>query len=234
MRSTYKLKLFGLRKRLDTSRDLAIRTSEKFSIQPLSSDDMGEIRRIQNLLNPDENVIIVARQSRILPGGSYVTPNTIYATEKRLIIRDPYMLGIKENLIDIPYDVVTSIKLDKGLFTSTIRFEAPALVGSKKLGMVHGIIHGNNDHEGVIQAIPKAKAEDLIEVIRFGMHQKGAKGLLNSEKENFSALALKSNQPSSYSIADELTKLMKLKEQGVLNTEEFDHIKKGLLDKKAN
>ena len=234
MRSTCKLKLFGLGKRLDKNNDLAIRTNEKFSIQPLSSDDMGEIRRIQNVLNPDENVIIVARQSRILPGGSYVIPNTIYATEKRLIIRDPYMLGIKENLIDIPYDVVTSIKLEKGLFSSTIRFEAPALVGSKKLGMIHGIIHGSNDHEGVIQAVPKAKAEDLIEVIRFGMHQKGTNGLHSSEKENFTALALKSNQPGSYSIADELNKIMKLKEQGVLNAEEFDHIKKGLLDKNAN
>lgn len=86
--------MFGLGKRLDNSKELAMRTSEKFSIQPLSSDDMGEIRKIQDVLNPDENVIIVARQSRILPGGSYVTPNTIYATEKRLIIRDPYMLGV--------------------------------------------------------------------------------------------------------------------------------------------
>jgi hypothetical protein len=100
--------------------------------------------------------------------------------------------------------------------------------------MLHGIIHGINDHEGVIQAIPKAKAEDLIEVIRFGMHQKGASGLHHSEKENSTALALKSNPLGNYSIADELTKLMKLKEQGVLNAEEFDHIKKGLLDKKAN
>ena len=232
MISIYKLKLFGFGKRLANGRDLALRASEKFSIQPLNSDDMGEIRRIQDVLNPDENVIIVARQSRILPGGSYITPNTIYATEKRLIIRDPYLLGIKENLIDIPYDVVTSIKLEKGLFSSTIRFEAPALVGSKKLGMIHGIIHGNNDHEGVIQAISKTKAEDLIEVIRFGMHQKGAEGLHNIE--NFSGLAVKSNLPGSYSIADELTKLMKLKEQGVLNTEEFEHIKKDLLGKKVN
>lgn len=213
--------MFGLGKRL--GKELSMRTSEKFSTQPLNSDDMGEIRRIQDVLNPDENVVIVARQSRILPGGSYITPNTIYATEKRLIIRDPYMLGIKENLIDIPYDVITSIKLENGLFSSTIKFEAPALVGSKRLGMIHGIIHGNNDHEGLIQAIPKAKAEDLIEVIRFEMHQK------ESER---SALALKSNQPSSYSIADELTKLMNLKEQGVLNAEEFDHIKRDLLTKK--
>src|SRR5688500_11326939 len=159
-----------------------MRTSEKFSIQPLNSDDLNDIRKIRDVLNPDENVIIVARQSRILPGGSYVTPNTIYATEKRLIIRDPYLLGIKENLIDIPYDVITSIKLEKGLFSSTIRFEAPALVGSKKLGMIHGIIHGNNESEGMIRAIPKVKALDLIEVIRFGMHQEAIEGIYNTDK----------------------------------------------------
>jgi hypothetical protein len=210
-----------------------MRTSEKFSIQPLSSDNLNAIRKIRDVLNPDENVIIVARQSRILPGGSYVTPNTTYATEKRLIIRDPYMLGIKENLIDIPYDVITSIKLEKGLFSSTIRFEAPALVGSKKLGMINGIIHGNNDNEGMIQAIPKVKAQDLIEVIRFGMHQKGIEGLYNTEKENYSALSNQSNQIGSYSIADELTKLIKLKEQGVLNEEEFLRIKKDLVGREV-
>jgi len=222
-----------LGKRLDNTKDLVMRTGEKFSIQPLNSDDLNDIRKIRDVLNPDENVIIVARQSRILPGGSYVTPNTIYATEKRLIIRDPYLLGIKENLIDIPYDVITSIKLEKGLFSSTIRFEAPALVGSKKLGMIHGIIHGNNDNEGVIQAIPKVKAQDLIEVIRFGMHLKGIEGLHNTEKENYSALPIQSNQIGSYSIADELTKLIKLKEQGVLNEEEFLRIKKDLVGREV-
>ena len=85
--------MFGLGKRLDNTKDLVMRTSEKFSIQPLNSDDLNDIRKIRDVLNPDENVIIVARQSRILPGGSYVTPNTIYATEKRLIIRNPYLLG---------------------------------------------------------------------------------------------------------------------------------------------
>jgi Bacterial PH domain len=225
--------LFGLRKRLGNRNELDIRTSEKFSIQALNTDDMGEIRRIQDVLNPNESVIVVARQSRILPGGSHVTPNTVYATEKRLIIRDPYMLGIKENLIDIPYDVITSIKLEKGLFSSTIRFEAPALVGSKRLGMIHGMIRGNSDHEGVIQAIPKAKAEDLIEVIRFGMYQKEIERIDNTDKENSPELALKYHQLGGFSVADELTKLMKLKEQGVLNEEEFDRLKKDLLDKKG-
>jgi hypothetical protein len=79
-----------------------LRTSEKFSIQALNSDDMNEIRRIQDVLNPNESVIIVARQSRILPGGSYVTPNTIYATEKRLIIRDPYIVRHKRKFNRYP------------------------------------------------------------------------------------------------------------------------------------
>jgi hypothetical protein len=42
------------------------------------------------------------------------------------------MLGIKENVVDIPNDVITSVELERGLLSSTIRFEAPALVGSKK------------------------------------------------------------------------------------------------------
>jgi hypothetical protein len=58
------------------------------------------------------------------------------------ILRDPYMWGIKENIIDIPYDVITSVKLEKRLFTSVIGFEAPALVGSRKLGMIKGMVKG--------------------------------------------------------------------------------------------
>ena len=59
--------------------------------------DLKEITKINEMLNPDEKVLLVARQSKIKPGGSYFTPNTIYATDRRIIIRDPYMLGIKEN-----------------------------------------------------------------------------------------------------------------------------------------
>jgi hypothetical protein len=81
-------------------------------------DDLNEISKITEILNPDERVLLVARQSRIKPGGSHFTPNIIYATDRRIIIRDPYMLGIKENVIDIPYDIITSIKLEKGLLAT--------------------------------------------------------------------------------------------------------------------
>ena len=129
------------------------------------------------------------------------------------------MLGIKENIVDIPYDVIPSIKLEKGLLSSTIRFEAPALVGSKRLGMIEGIVSGENDHEGVIEAIPKRKAEDLVEVIRTGIR-----------RPEYSQSEIKSDiRTQSTSVADELTKIAKLKEQGVLTEEEFV-LKKDILD----
>jgi hypothetical protein len=198
------------------------------SIRPLDSDELNEIKKISEMLNPNEEVLVVARQSRVRPGGSAVTPNIIYATNRRIIIRDPYMLGIKENIVDIPYDVITSVKLDKGLLSSTIRFEAPALVGSKRLGMIDGIVNEENDHEGIIEAIPKRKAEDVIQVIRSGM---------DDTSRNQSEIRTSSPQPSNNShrssIADELAKLGKLLGQGIITEEEFAKVKKDLLDGKS-
>ena len=113
-----------------------------FNTHLIDADDLDEISKITEILNPEEKVLLVARQSRIKPGGSHFTPNIIYATDRRIIIRDPYMLGIKENVIDIPYDIITSIKLEKGLLSSTIRFKAPALMSSTRLGMMDSIVDG--------------------------------------------------------------------------------------------
>jgi len=203
--------------------------NNNLSIESLDNDDLQEIKKIREMLNPHEEVLVVARQSRVRPGGSAVTPNIIYATNKRIIIRDPYMMGIKENIIDIPYDVITSVKLDKGLLSSTIRFEAPALVGSKQLGMIDGIVGGENDHGGMIEAIPKRKAEDVVQVIRSGMHRTG----YNQDETQIASHHQSSDINYQSSIADELTKLGKLKEQGIITEKEFAKLKKDLLDGKS-
>ena len=197
--------------------------------------DSEEINKITEMLNPDERVLLVARQSRLKPGGSHFTPNIIYATDRRIIIRDPYMLGIKENVIDIPYDIITSIKLEKGLLSSTIRFKAPALMSSTRLGMMDSILDGeDNDQGGIIEAIPKNKAEDLLEIIRSGMQDNHAKTAPSKKQKSSELLESKeytvpSNQ--SISIADELRKLAKLKEEGVVTEEEFKQMKQDLIRK---
>ena len=193
--------------------------------------DIEEINKINEMLNPDEKVLLVARQSKIKPGGSYFTPNTIYATDRRIIIRDPYMLGIKANVVDIPYDIITSLKLEKGLLSSTIRFKAPGLMSSTKLGMMDSIIEGEDDQTGIIEAIPKDKAEDLLEIIRSGMNdsRKSAPSKKNISSKLFEPKVHTPPSNQSISIADELEKLAKLKQEGILTEEEFNQMKHDLI-----
>jgi hypothetical protein len=148
------------------------------------------------------------------------------------------MLGIKENLVDIPYEIITSIKLEKGLLSSTIRFKAPGLMSSTRLGMMDSIVDGEeNDQGGIIEAIPKDKAEDLLEIIRSGMRNDGGRGKsAHSKKQKPSFELLESKEYTvpfnqSISIADELRKLAKLKEEGILTEEEFKQMKQDLIKK---
>jgi len=199
----------------------------------LDEGDLEDVDKIADMLNPDEKVLLVARQSKIKPGGSYLTPNTIYATDRRIIIRDPYMLGIKANVVDIPYGIITSLKLEKGLLSSTIRFKAVGLMSSTKLGMMDSIIEGEDDQTGIIEAIPKDKAEDLVEIIRSGMQ---ARKSAPSEKDKPSELVdqkddISSPVHESISVADELRKLAKLKEEGTLTEQEFNQMKQDLIKK---
>jgi len=188
-----------------------------FNTDITDEEELNEIKKIEKILNSDEKVLLVARQSRLMPGGSAVTPDNVIATDRRVIIRDPYMLGLKAELIDIPYDVITSVKLQKGVFTSTILFKAPTLLNKSKLGLLDENIGGEDDQEGVIEALAKDKAEELLEIIRRRMKS------TNSGEPTSNA--------ESMSVADELRKLSKLKQDGILSESEFQKMKEKLLEK---
>jgi hypothetical protein len=210
------------------------------STSSLAINDAWKVRKISKMLNHDERILLVAVQSRIRPGGSLFTPNEIYATDRRIIIRDPYMLGIKENIVDIPYDIITSLKLEKGLLSSTIRFKAPGLVSPTKMGMMDSIVDGgkDNDPDGVIQAIPKSKAQDLLEIIRSGMKGSNKNSgdsqiqrLPPESSDNNQVATTLDNDRHSISIADELRKFADLRREGILTEQEFEHIKQELIRK---
>jgi putative oligomerization/nucleic acid binding protein len=104
-------------------------------------------------------------------------------------------------------------------------------MSSTKLGMMDSMIEGEDDQTGIIEAIPKDKAEDLLEIIRSEMHdgRKSApsKKHLHSKFIEPKDYTLSSNQ--SISIADELQKLAKLKEEGILTEKEFNQTKQDLI-----
>ena len=195
-------------------------------------DDLDEIGKIAHMLNPNEEVFVVARQSRLKPGGSKLTPNVVFATDRRIIIRDPSMLGLREDIVDIPYDMISSIRIDKGVFSSNIIFKAPGLVNSSRRGKLDRLMmvdrgeirreYVGEEEDGIITAIPKDKAEELLEVIRNGMDRDREVHRQRQEQ-----------QQSSISIADELTKLANLKERGIISEEEFQQKKQYLLKKRT-
>ncbi|MFL6362899.1 MAG: PH domain-containing protein [Nitrososphaeraceae archaeon] len=195
-------------------------------------DDLEEIKKIAHMLNPNEEVFVVARQSRLKPGGSKLTPNVVFATDRRIIIKDPSMLGLREDIVDIPYDMISSVRIDKGMFSSNIMFKAPGLVNSSRRGKLDKLMMVDGDEirreqvgeeeDGIITAIPKDKAEELLEVIRNGMDR---------DREVYSQQQQQS-QPQSLSIADEITKLANLKERRIISEDEFQQMKQDLIKKK--
>jgi hypothetical protein len=146
------------------------------------------------------------------PGGSALaTPNIVFATDKRIIIRNPTMLGMRENIEDIPYDKMTSVKLEKGVFSSTILIRAPGLSEMSRVSRYSGLVAWGRGEDGQIDALPKGKGEELFTIIREGIE--GAKKAAAQ-----SATTIVNQQ---ISIANELAKLAALKEQGIVSEGEF-------------
>jgi Bacterial PH domain/Short C-terminal domain len=197
-------------------------------------DDLEEIKKIAHMLNPNEEVFVVARQSRLKPGGSKLTPNVVFATDRRIIIKDPSMLGLREDIVDIPYDMISSVRIDKGVFSSNIMFKAPGLINSSRRGKLDKLMMVDGDEirreqvgeeeDGIITAIPKDKAEELLEVIRNGMDR---------NREVYRQQQQQQSQPQSISIADEITKLANLKERGIISEDEFQQMKQDLIKKRT-
>jgi hypothetical protein len=206
---------------------------QSFTTDITNKEDLEEIKKIAEMLNPNEEVFVVARQSRLKPGGSTFTPNLVFGTDRRIILKDPTMLGLRENVVDIPYDMISSVRLDKGVFSSNVIFKAPGLIRSGRRGALDKMMDGYGDksgladEEGIIAAIPKNKAEDLVEIIRNGIDRE-REVYRHPQVEQSS----QSQQQSSVSIADELMKLANLKEKGIISDEEFQQMKQDLIKKK--
>jgi hypothetical protein len=127
-----------------------------------TNDEMGEIDKTRKFLDADEQVLLVATQGRLAPGGSVATPNTIFVTDRKIVIRNPFMLGLRESVAEIPYDVITSINVEKGVFSSEVKIALAGLPSQLNwLATRKGIIG--------IPAIPKDKADKLANIVREGM-----------------------------------------------------------------
>jgi len=116
-------------------------------------------------LDPDENIVMSARQSRLRPGGAaLINPNTVFLTEQRVIIRNPQRLGFGENIEEYWYRQITNVRLEKGIFSASLVFAIPGLTEISKANR-ESLLWGR-DAVGTIDAIPKEAAERMYEYVR--------------------------------------------------------------------
>lgn len=128
--------------------------------------DRDEIKRIEEHLDPGEEMLLVVRQSRVRPGGAAVlTPNTIFVSDRRLLIRNPKLFGFRENIEEYAYDQITSVKLVKGVFSSSVELTIPGMTEHSKADRKSFVVWGRED-VGAIDALPKDKAEKMIKIVR--------------------------------------------------------------------
>ena len=81
---------------------------QSFTPDITDKEDLEEIREIAEMLNPNEEVFVVARQSQFKPGGSKFTPNVVFGTDRRITIKDPSILVVR---IVININLISSLIL---------------------------------------------------------------------------------------------------------------------------
>ena len=144
----------------------------KFNDGISNQDELDEIKKIEHMFSPGETVYIIAKQARFVPGGSVLTtPNIIFVTNYRLIIRNPTMLGLRENFADYSYDKITNIKLEKGMISSTLVITAPGMGTASRQGNITGLIPWGRGEDGTIDAIPNHKAQLILKFVRGKMNE---------------------------------------------------------------
>ena len=116
------------------------------------SKEIDQIQKIKHRLDNDEKVELIARQSKHRPGGSITGRDTIFVTNKRIIIRDPSLLGAREHFVSVTYDKITSIELEKGVFSSKVVVRAPGFAED-------------------MESIPKKLAEEIVEYVKKSMEK---------------------------------------------------------------
>lgn len=186
------------------------KSARSFITDITDKDELEEIQRISNRLGKDEKVFFVAKQSRFKPGGSKGSPATLFVTSQRLIVRNPSMMGLREHFSSVNYDKISSLKVERGVFSSTLKIGAEGFAGD-------------------MDAIDKKKAEKILSYIEEKMARATTTtSAVLTTSDTASTAAASDPQLSA---ADELTKLARLKEQGILSEAEFNQMKQEILKK---
>lgn len=172
-------------------------------------------RDMTELLMPQEEILLVASQSKVAPGGSISSPDKIYVTTNRVLFKDPKMFGLRANITAVKYEDIATVMLKRGVFSTEILLKPRATLQHVDL-----------------PAIDKQTALQVSALI-----QKGMKGELAVRKANATAPSKPSDMEAGprgpempkLDALDRLERLALMKQQHVITGEEFDILKEELM-----
>ncbi len=129
----------------------------------------GDVNYVKKILWPDENVVLTARQRRIGPGGSMITPTSVIATNRRIIIVNKTAMGIRKDIESIPYKNVTSVRWEHGIITSSVFLRVQGFDTDK------GFLKKGRE-EGEIDGLSNGQARDLSSYVQKMISGDGGNG----------------------------------------------------------
>ncbi len=128
------------------------------------------IAKSKNALWSEETIMVTATQKRFAPGGSVITPGTIIATDKRVIIINNPIFGIRKEYEAIPYTRIASVRLEQGIISSSVFLH---LISTGAPGDQTFLKQGEQDGEIPGLGHDDAKAlSDFIQKIVIGLKPK--------------------------------------------------------------
>ena len=109
---------------------------------------------------PEEKIMVTATERRIGPGGSLITPTTVIATDKRILIINRATFGIRSDIESIPYNRISSVRLEKGIISSSVFLRVAGYTSSGEQGFLKP-----GEQEGEIPGLRAQDAKDLSDHI---------------------------------------------------------------------
>lgn len=158
---------------------------------------------VAEMLMPEEEIVLVASQSKVAPGGTLYAPNKVYITNNRVLFKDPKWFGLKANIIDIGYEDISTVVLKRGVFTTEIYLK-PRFSPQKIQ----------------LPAVDKRVALQVSMLI-----QKGMRGELVSRR----AQHKEGSAEHKINALDRLEKLADMCQKGLLTEQEFQIMKEELM-----
>jgi len=172
-----------------------------------SKKDSKEISKILDFLEPEEHVILMAKGSE-----------TVFLTDRRLLIRKNSVLR-RKTIKDISYEKILNIQLKKGIISSKVSIST-------------------SEYNITIRSLKHELARRLLEHINeISSQSRSTIDYNNQEIKDLPEMKLDIDSDSEKSekrltsILDELERLSKLRNDGVLTEDEFQLMKRDILKK---